>query len=136
MISFTKFAIFVEFAAFWIAPSFARRLKSKSLWQMSSSRHFRQIRHFHRNRGFPDTLSFARCLKSVFKAKCRQIVTFAKFAIFCQIRHFPDTPSFAHCLKSKSLWQNVVNTSLSPNSPFSSNSSLSGCPLFHSLSQI
>ena len=66
MVSFTKFAIFVEFAAFWITPSFARHLKSKSLWQISSNRHFPQIRHFRRNRSFPDTPSFARCLKSKF----------------------------------------------------------------------
>ena len=132
--------------------------------KLLSNRPFRQIRHFRRICRFPVPHSFSPCLQPKFlwqnvvkssllpnsplsgypliRSPSQIYAKMSSHRHLRQIRHFrrihpfPDTSSFARCLKSKSLWQNVVKSSLSPNSPFSLNSPLSGYPLFRLLSLI
>ena len=64
IVTFAKFAIFVEFAAFHIPP-LSLAVSNLSLYgEMLSNCHFRQICHFRRIRYFLDTPSLVRCLKS------------------------------------------------------------------------
>ena len=102
IVTFAKFAIFVEFAAFRIPPLLLAVPNLRLNGEMSSNSHFRQLfAIFVEFAAFRPTPLFRSLPKS--KSLWRNVVNrqFSQICHFRRIRCFSGTPSFVRCLKSK-----------------------------------